>query len=278
MSEDDPRQDLRADCGACAALCCVAPPFAVSADFPINKPAGTPCPHLTPEYRCRIHERLRQEGFSGCAAFDCFGAGQRTTHVMGSVTWRTHPGSAGRMFQLFEVLRALHEILWYLEEACERLPEGELREEARGRRQQTRDLAASPSDELIAVDLVGQQAKTGAFLEQVSRVIRRGTETGIDLRGADLAGRRLRRADLRRADLRSTCLIRTDLRGADLRLADLLGADLRGADLRAANLSDAVFVTQFQVQAAVGDVTTALPSVLIRPPLWSSQATRPRRR
>jgi Pentapeptide repeats (8 copies) len=276
MSEADPRQDLRADCGACAALCCVAPPFAVSADFPINKSAGTPCPHLTLEYRCDIHERLRQEGFSGCAAFDCFGAGQRTTHLMGDLTWRRNPGAAGRMFQVFEVLRPLHEILWYLEEACGRLPDGELREEARGRRQHTRDLAASSPDELIAADVVAQQAETGGFLEQVSRVLRGDTEMGIDLRGADLAGRRLRRADLRRADLRSACLIRTDLRGADLRLTDLLGADLRGADLRGANLGDAVFVTQFQVQAAVGDVSTTLPPVLIRPPHWSSEVKRPR--
>ncbi len=199
MPEDDPRQDLRADCGACAALCCVAPPFAVSADFPINKPAGTPCPHLTLDYRCGIHERLRLEGFSGCAAFDCFGAGQRTTHLMGDLTWRTHPGAAGRMFGVFEVLRPLHEILWYLEEACGRLPDGELRAEARERRQHTRSLAASSPDELIATDVVAQRAETGVFLEQVSRVLRGDTEMGIDLRGADLAGRRLRRADLRRA-------------------------------------------------------------------------------
>jgi hypothetical protein len=278
MSEGDPRQDLRADCGACAALCCVAPPFAVSADFPITKPAGTPCPHLTLEYRCGIHERLRLEGFSGCAAFDCFGAGQRTTHLMGDLTWRTHPGAAGRMFGVFEVLRPLHEILWYLEEACGRLPDGELRAEARERRQHTRNLAASSPDELIATDVVAQRAETGVFLEQVSRVLRGDTEMGIDLRGADLAGRRLRRADLRRGDLRSCCLIRTDLRGADLRLTDLLGADLRGADLRGANLGDAVFVTQFQVQAAVGDDSTTLPSVLMRPPHWSGQAKRPRGR
>jgi hypothetical protein len=278
MSEDDPRRDLRADCGACAALCCVAPPFAVSADFPINKPAGTPCPHLTLEYRCSIHERLRQEGFSGCAAFDCFGAGQRTTRVIGDVTWRTDPDTAGQMFQVFEVLRPLHEILWYLEEACGRLPDGELREEARGRRQQTRNLAASAQGELIAADVAARQAETGVFLEQVSRVLRGDTELGIDLRGADLAGRRLHRADLRRADLRSACLIRTDLRGADLRLTDLLGADLRGADLRAANLSDAVFVTQSQVQAAVGDVSTTLPGALTRPTHWSTKARRPRGR
>ncbi|MDR3081083.1 MAG: pentapeptide repeat-containing protein, partial [Streptomyces sp.] len=40
------RSDLRADCSSCFALCCVALPFAASADFAIDKAAGTPCPNL----------------------------------------------------------------------------------------------------------------------------------------------------------------------------------------------------------------------------------------
>ncbi len=268
MTEEHRRQELRADCGACSGLCCVASAFAVSADFPINKPAGTACPNLTLDYRCRIHERLRDAGFSGCAAFDCFGAGQRTTHAFGGSNWRTDPSVAEPMFRVFGVLRLLHEILWYLEEACDRLPEGDLRQEARRRRRQIRRLAKAPPEELIALDVAGEQAEAGTLLEQVSRVLRDGPQIGVDLRGADLAGRRLRRADLRRADLRGACLIRTDLRGADLQLADLLGADFRGADLRTANLDGALFLTQIQVQAAVGDASTVLPSVLLRPPHW----------
>ena len=263
-----PRQDLRADCGACAALCCVAPAFAVSADFPINKRAGTACPNLTLDYRCGIHDRLRQAGFAGCAAFDCFGAGQRTTRAFGKQTWRTDPGAAEDMFRVFGILRALHEILWYLEEACDRSPDGDLRRESYRRRQQIQRLAESPPDGLMALDVPAYQAEVGLLLERVSRILRGDTPTGADLRGSDLAGRRLGQADLRRADLRRACLIRTDLQGADLRLADLLGADLRGADLRAANLGDAIFLTQTQVQAAVGDARTTLPAVLTRPEHW----------
>jgi hypothetical protein len=246
----------------------VAPAFAVSADFAINKPAGTACPNLTLDFRCQIHERLRDEGFSGCAAFDCFGAGQRTTRAFGERNWRTDAGVAERMFRVFGVLRTIHEILWYLEEACSRLPDGPLRQEARVRRRHIRALAESPPDDLIAVDVATEQSAAGLLLERVSHLLRDGPPIGSDLRGADLAGRPLRRADLGRADLRGACLIRTDLRGADLRLADLLGADLRGADLRAANLADALFLTQSQVQAAIGDGTTVLPSVLLRPPHW----------
>ena len=73
---------LRADCSRCFALCCVAPAFAASADFAIDKPAGHPCPNLQEEdFRCGIHDRLRERGFPGCTVFDCFGAGQQVAQV-----------------------------------------------------------------------------------------------------------------------------------------------------------------------------------------------------
>ena len=73
----DARADLRADCGRCAGLCCVAPAFVASADFAIDKPAGRPCPKLSSDFSCSIHDSLREHGFPGCAVFDCFGAGQQ---------------------------------------------------------------------------------------------------------------------------------------------------------------------------------------------------------
>ena len=42
VAGDDDRALLHADCARCAALCCVLPPFAASADFAIDKPAGRP--------------------------------------------------------------------------------------------------------------------------------------------------------------------------------------------------------------------------------------------
>ncbi len=142
-AEDSSRADLRADCESCAALCCVAPRFEVSADFPIHKPAGEACPNLTSDYRCGIHDDLRQKGFLGCAAFDCFGAGPRTTRAFGARTWRTNPAIAQPMFRSFGVLRLLHEILWYLEEASDRFPEGAMRDEVRRLRLRTQNAARS---------------------------------------------------------------------------------------------------------------------------------------
>ncbi len=63
-------------------------------------------------------------------------------------------------------------------------------------------------------------------------------------------------------------LIGADLRGADLRLADLAGADLRGANLAGADLRGTLFVTQSQLEAAIGNPATLLSPALTRPAHW----------
>ena len=88
---------------------------------------------------------------------------------------------------------------------------------------------------------------------------------GLDHRGADLIGAKLNGADLRGANLRGALLVAADLSGADLRMADVIGADLRSADLRGADLSETIFLTQSQVDAANGDEQTRLPASLTRP-------------
>src|SRR3954464_8991702 len=113
-----PAPELRADCSRCAGLCCVAPAFARSADFAIDKAAGDPCPNLDARFRCRIHDRLRPGGFPGCAAHDCFGAGQRVVQeTFGGATWRDDRDLAAAMFEVFPTVRLLHQLLWYLDEA-----------------------------------------------------------------------------------------------------------------------------------------------------------------
>lgn len=65
-------------------------------------------------------------------------------------------------------------------------------------------------------------------------------------------------------------MIAADLKGADLRDADLIGADFRDTDLRGADLSESIFLTQGQINAAKGDDLTKLPPALTRPEHWLS--------
>jgi uncharacterized protein YjbI with pentapeptide repeats len=53
-----------------------------------------------------------------------------------------------------------------------------------------------------------------------------------------------------------------------LRRADLIGADLRDTNLSGANLTDSIFLTQAQVNAAKGDRQTKLPDKLKTPDHW----------
>ena len=259
----DERAHLRADCSRCAGLCCVAPPFAASADFAFDKPAGVPCRHLQGDFRCGIHDRLRPEGFPGCTVFDCFGAGQHVVQVVsGGRTWREDPALAAEQFALLPVVRALHEMRWYLAEACVRAPGRAVTDLQR----RIEELAGGSPAELLAVDLEALRRAVGELLGELSLRVRGPGRA--DHRGADLAGRDLRGQDLRDASLRGALLIGADLRGADLGRADLLGADLRAADVRGTDLSACLFLTQPQVGAALGDRRTAVPPALTRPAHW----------
>ncbi|MGB3437534.1 MAG: pentapeptide repeat-containing protein [Actinophytocola sp.] len=256
---------LRADCGSCFGLCCVAPAFAKSADFAIDKPAGRPCPNLLTDFRCGIHETLRPHGFPGCTVFDCLGAGQQVAQVTyGGVSWRDEPGTATEMFDVFAVMRQLHEILWYLTEASAKAPADDVSTALKDVEERTNADAAT----LLETDVDALRLRVRPLLARTSETLRAGIRGKKDHRGADLIGAKLRKAALRGANLRGAYLIGADLTGADLREADLLGTDLRDANVRGADLTGALYLTQFQLNAAQGDESTSVSAGLIRPTHW----------
>ncbi|GAB3685953.1 pentapeptide repeat-containing protein [Actinocorallia lasiicapitis] len=262
--------ELEADCSRCFALCCVALPFAASADFAVDKPAGKPCANLAADYRCGVHGSLRKIGFTGCTVFDCFGAGQRVSQVtFGGRSWRDDPGTATAMFAAFPVMRHLHELLRYLDEARGLPVEAGLRavlDEAFAR---VDTLASSAARELAAVDVAAVRGEVNPLLVQASEQARAAVPgRKRNHRGADLIGARLKGASLRGANLRGALLIAADLSGADLRSADLIGADLRDANLAGADLTGALFLTRSQLTAARGDATTRVSPPLARPAHW----------
>jgi len=301
----DARERLRADCSACTALCCAVPAFTVSADFAVDKPAGTACRHLTDHHRCSIHHRLRAEGFPGCTVYDCLGAGQHVSRVtLQGRDWRSDAAVMPLALAAYPVVRALHELLWYLAEAADAAqgtPSGPLAGELDAARARIDALVALPAVEVAGVDVEAARRDVDPLLRRASELARaavpatgtpvtagraargrvprrRRPGPGADLRRvelrrsdllrADLSGADLREADLRGADLRGACLIGADLRGADLRRADLIGVDLRGADLRGADLTGCLYLTQPQLASARGDGAARIPWSLRRPPHW----------
>jgi hypothetical protein len=272
--------DLTGDCAHCVGLCCIAPAFSRSADFAIDKPAGTPCPNLLADHRCGIHERLRDSGFTGCTVYDCFGAGQTVTaRTLGSAAGSA-AGSGPELYAVFAVVRPLHELLWYLREALDlplpaagstrsaRSAQAALHAQLVAVQEDTRRLVDAPAAELLALDVDAHRGRVNAALLQASELARADVPGAPMYRGADLVGADLVGRDLRAANLRGALLIGADLRRADLRRADLTGADLRAADLRGTDLTGALFVTQPQLAAARGDTATRLPARRTRPSHW----------
>ncbi|MGW1074693.1 pentapeptide repeat-containing protein [Streptomyces sp. NPDC002537] len=262
--------ELTADCADCFGLCCTVPAFAASSDFAVDKPARTPCGNLRADFRCGIHTELRQRGFRGCTVYDCFGAGQKVSQVtFGGRDWRREPDGAGLMFDVFPVMRDLHELLRYLTEARALRAARPVHAELTRALEETEALTRQDPEALAAVDVGAVRQAVNPLLLRASELARAGLRGGKkERRGADLIGARLRGADLRGANLRGALLIGADLRGADLRTADLIGADLRGADLRGADLTDALFLVQSQLDAAKGDGGTVVPPSLTRPAHW----------
>ena len=257
---------LTADCGRCAALCCVALPLVRSRDFAFDKPAGVPCRHLDDRFSCRIHAGLAEAGMPGCTVFDCFGAGQRVVQTTyGGRQWRSDPDLAQEQFAVLRVMRAIQEARFLIGWTAD-LPDMDAWQvELHELDARLETLAGGSPVQLLAADVDAVRREVGRLLREVSRQLRGG---GEHLAGADLAGADLRGRDLRRADLRGALLVAADLRGVDLARADLLGADLRDADLGGADLSGALFLSRPQVAAARGDATTALPVGFGRPRHW----------
>ncbi|WP_308805517.1 pentapeptide repeat-containing protein [Acrocarpospora pleiomorpha] len=178
------------------------------------------------------------------------------------------------MFDVFAVMRQLHELLWYLAEAltldAARPVYGEL-ERAFGA---TERLTLESPEVLVRLDFGAVRQEVNALLLRASELARaefqrkKDRRRKSDFRGADLMGADLKGADLRGASLRGAYLIGADLRGADLRGADVIGADLRAAKIAGADLTGAVFLIQSQLDAANGDATTKFSPSFRRPAHW----------
>ncbi len=248
---------LTADCTRCRGLCCVGLYFSVSDGFPSDKPAGIPCSHLLPDFRCTIHSQLSACGMKGCLAFDCLGAGQRT--VSGG-------GSSAAMAKRFPAVWRQHQTLWYLHEALCLLPAEPIWD----------DLACLLDEigyetpaAVVPDDLDSCEARAGVLLHHAWDLTREAIGQSIPAAdGLHFLGKNFKHADLPGHNFATALLIAANLSGCKLYGTNFLGADLRDADVRGADLSECLFLTQGQIGAARGNARTQLPPGLTRPVHW----------
>jgi uncharacterized protein YjbI with pentapeptide repeats len=270
--DDNIFNHLRADCENCFGLCCVALPYAKSADFAVDKDSGTPCHNLQSNYLCGIHNDLRNKGFRGCSAYECFGAGQKVSQsTYNGKDWRTNKDIAQEMFDVYPMMQQLHEMLWYLNEALTIDAAKPIYNELHYCLVEIEELTGKSPEFILSIDMNEHRAKVNKLLIRTSELVRaQVTKKDKDTRrGMDYLGAKLKGADLRGANLRGALLIAADLRNADLRWCDFIGADFRDTDISGANLTGSIFLTQAQVNAAIGNKNTKLPATLVKPAHWS---------
>jgi len=168
----DYRTTLRADCARCQALCCVALPFDRGEWFAFDKRANVRCQHLTPGLRCGIHRELSARGQPGCAAYDCYGAGQRITQeLFVGVSWHDQPEASASMLDAFRRLKRVHELRLLLHEAGRlTLP----RKETTARQRLLAQLEPTPDfsrESLAALELAELETAVQAWLRGLARAL-----------------------------------------------------------------------------------------------------------
>ncbi|MBM7650400.1 uncharacterized protein YjbI with pentapeptide repeats [Bacillus ectoiniformans] len=272
------RKGLQADCTNCFGLCCTALTIIASSDFPINKPAGKPCLNLQSDYSCQIHSQLREKGYKGCTVFDCLGAGQVVSQVtFNGQSWRDHPNTAEKMFQVFPIMEQIHEMIAYAAEALSYDIPDALVDELSKQLKELQGLTKLDAVRLLSLDLVMHRFTLSELLIQASDSIRSSMIAQLpsaaknqvfDRSRVNWMGKKLKGKDLRGTDFRGAYLIAADMRNTDLRSVNFIGADVRDADFSGANLSTSMFLTQMQINSAMGNEETRLPFYLERPTHW----------
>ncbi len=279
LLQNGSKNHYSADCENCFGLCCIALPYAKSADFAIDKEGGTPCSNLNSDFRCGVHHNLRKIGFRGCAVYECFGAGQKVSQAtFDGKDWREHPAIAKEMFRVFPIIQQLQEILRYLSEALSLEEAKPIFQDLQNALMETEQLTNLSPKAIIELNVPAHRAMINDLLVKTSELVRgkvsfkKNRTPKIEKvlsRGRDLIAAKLRGVDLKGANLRGAILIAADLREADMRSTDLIGADLRDADISGANLTGSIFLTQAQINSAKGDRNTKLPATLSQPDHWS---------
>ncbi len=266
---------LKSKCEACFGLCCIALFFSKTDGFPHDKKAGEPCQHLSIIHKCDVYQNLKHLGYKGCISFECFGAGQKISQsTFANQDWRSKPEISKNMFESFQVMRQLHEMIQYMAEANQRIETITIHDRLSETLIKLIDNTNLSSEELTELNLDVLHNEVDILLTEASKLVL-GDESKLPKnirklgRSMDLIGKDLRQVELRNTNLRSALMIASTLQGVDFGSSNFLGADIRDALIQDADLSQCLFLTQAQINSAKGNSGTKLPKMLVRPKHWS---------
>lgn len=262
-------EELKIDCSKCSGLCCVALFFSKMDGFPEDKTAGIPCVNLQNDFKCKIHSELIKRKMRGCIGYDCFGAGQKVTQVIyNSSNWRTEPPKAQEMYDVFLAIFQLHQILDFLAEAKTIIPARALWGDIKVLIKEGREVCNSTPQYILAYDIEKYKGQVNETLKKVSNLIRANYNPIKEEHNKNFIGKSYKEKNLSGKDFTMSLLIAADFEKCSFHGANFLGADTRDTNFSSADLSEAVFLTQGQVNSAKGNSHTKLPVNLCRPTTW----------
>lgn len=184
------------------------------------------------------------------------------------------------MFEVFVIMRQLHEMLWYLGDALTFVSNKNIKDQLNSRIQEIEQLTKLDANSIMNIDIEKYRTKVNSILRIANEIVKdkiaqykiNNSKDKKNLKlGYDFIGTNLTDANLIDANFAGALLIASNMKNTDLKGANLIGADLRDADIRGANLEDAIFLTQSQINTAKGDYKTRLPKSLARPVYWESE-------
>lgn len=263
----DLAEKLKIDCEKCSGLCCVALYCTKTDGFPADKEAGKPCKQLMPDFRCAIHSKLANKNMRGCLAYDCFGAGQKTTQIYYQYgTWNTNPQQANEIFEIFITIVQLHQMLWYLIEAFTLTSDEHLKLVIDTLIFENEQMSRQSPEIISQLDIEKYRLEVNQVLKQITSMI--SVKASDKIRSTDYFGRDFKKANLDGRDFSMSMMIAANLEGCSLRQTNFLGADMRDANLKNTDLSESIFLTQMQINATKGNSKTKIPINLSRPASW----------
>lgn len=263
-------QKMQIDCGACSGICCAALYYAKSEGFPCDKAPGEACRYLAKDFKCQIHDALGKKHLKGCMAYDCFGAGQFVMETFYKNTnWRKNPAIKDQLFETFLKVEQLFQMKNYLLQTAAMAPASALRGEVEGLLKENEALT------LKAPTLSGYEA-IEAHRDEVNKCIQKAADAvhyalhqkPRKITPGQYLGKNFKCADLTGKDFTVSLLIAANLEGCKLVGANFLGADMRDTNIKNTDLSESLYLSQGQINAAKGNRATKLPSWLNRPISW----------
>ncbi|WP_157803145.1 pentapeptide repeat-containing protein [Lacrimispora celerecrescens] len=124
-----------------------------------------------------------------------------------------------------------------------------------------------PMDHIAMLDLSEYRLNVNKVLKQISSDIS-ANDTSSQFHGLIYLGKNFKKANLDRKNFSMSLMIAANLSGCSLWNTNFLGADLRDANIKNADLSKSIFLTQMQINSALGNSNTKIPINLTRPATW----------